>query len=721
VEGGDRGPAIVPGRADESLLITAVRYVEDDLQMPPEARLDDAILADLRRWIDDGAVWPAKGNAPEAGEAPAEPHWAFQPVALPPIPDDASGWSESAIDRFVTVARREHDVEPVADVSRRVLARRLYFDLSGLPPLPDEIDAFVGDPRPDALERLVDRLLASPRYGERWGRHWMDVVRYADTAGDNADYPIPEARLYRDFVIDSLNADKPYDQFVREQLAGDVLAREGPSERYAEQVVATGFLALSRRYATAPYELWHLTLEDTIDTTGRAFLGLTLRCARCHDHKFDPVTREDYYGLYGIFASTQFPWAGAEEFQSKAIDRQHFQPLLPPDEARPLTEAQAARMKALDEQIAAADSPEKKGPLEAEKKRIQRSGLPEGLEGAYAVSEATPADAAVQLRGDPGQPGDVVPRRPPRFLLQSNFNWEIAPGSSGRLDLARWIASPDNPLTARVMVNRLWQHHFGRGIVATASNFGTSGAEPTHRELLDYLASRFVESGWSIKKVQRIIVTSRAYRLGSGEDTQALARDPDNRWLWRYDRRRLDAEAIRDAMLSVSGQLDLARPGRHPFPAIHEFHWSQHDPFKAVYPSRNRSVYLMTQRIQRHPYLALFDGPDTNTTTDARPSSTVPLQALYLLNDPWVHEQAEHLASRLLADASQPSVRIEQVVQLCWGRSATKPEIERAERFLSEYRAALTEAGTPPERVDLEAWSAWSRVLLTASEFLYVE
>ncbi len=615
------------------------------------------------------AVIPARGE-----------HWAFRPVQKVEVPAGTAG---HPIDRFLPAANG------VAD--KRTLLRRVAFDLIGLPPTPEEVEAFLKDESPGAFAKVVDRLLASPHYGEKWGRHWMDVVRYADTAGDNADYPVPEARLYRDWIIDAFNADMPYDQFVREQIAGDILAKSGPPEKYAGRVIATTFLALSRRYLTAPYEHWHLTLEDTIDTTGRAFLGLTLRCARCHDHKYDPVTRQDYYGLYGIFASTQFPYAGSEEFVSQKFPRRHFVPLLPPAQAEAKRRAATEHEQELRLKVARAflfgplsDLP----PIAAEFKARTRFGSPPEIPVAYAVSEGTPADAAIQVMGEPDKLGPLVKRSAPKFLGRS---FTVRDGS-GRLELANWIADVANPLTARVMVNRIWQYHFGRGIVPTPSNFGTRGEPPTHPELLDWLAARFVKSGWSIKAMHRLIVTSAAY--------QQVGRQ-----------QRLDAEAIRDAMLVVRGNLDRNRPGAHPFPAINAWGWTQHNQFKDVYPSRHRSVYLMTQRLQRHPYLCLFDGPDTNTTTDVRGSSTVPSQALWLMNNAFVRDQSRGLAQRLLG-LQDHRARVTLAYELCFARPPSSEEIEMTLTYLRRFRRELS---------DVEAWASIAKVLMSANEFVYVD
>jgi len=773
--GGDSGAAIEPGDPADSLLVKAVRR-EGDLQMPPDETLSAEQVADLSAWIRAGAVWPASANADAFA---AGRHWAFRPREKITPPADPTGDLENEIDRFLTVRRNEHGLKATAPAERRALLRRASFDLIGLPPTPDELNAFAADESPDAFARVVDRLLASSRYGERWARHWMDVVRYSDTAGDNADYPVPELRLYRDFIIQSFNADKPFDQFIREQVAGDLLAAAGPPERYAEQVIGTGFIAVSRRYATMPEELWHLTLEDTIDTVGQAFLGLSLRCARCHDHKFDPVTTADYYALYGIFASTKYPYAGSEEYQSKNLNRAGFPPLLPPDQVAPRVAAHAKRIERLRAAVEVAEKSDPFAPrlaeaqariealqaatgaetidesadaegarlqeetarLVSEQKKVrkqqnehlgaarnalrdaQRSGLPPDVPGAYGVTEGKPHDVAIQLRGEPTTPGPVVPRAAPRFL--PNADLKIPAGASGRLQLAEWLTAADNPLVARVVVNRVWQHHFGRGIVATPSDFGLRGERPTHPELLDWLTEQFVAEGWSIKKLHRRIMLSQAYQLSSeasgAEFAQARTIDPQNRLLWRGERRRLDAEAIRDCLLSVSGQLDLTPAGAHPFPPLNEWHWTQHDAFKMVYPSKHRSVYLMTQRLQRHPFLALFDGSDTNYSTAMRTETTAPQQALFFMNNPLVAEQARAFAERLISVESDPQARVSAATQLAWGRPPAETESRRLLEYVTQFREALLASGCAPERLEQDVWTSFARVILSANEFLYVD
>ncbi len=715
LKGGSRGPAISFGSPEKSLLLQALRHDgAPEINMPPGGKVSESVVNDFAAWIKSGAVWPAKRVGDDFHTTR---HWAFEPVRKPKPPPDPTGWAVSPLDCFIAAKLREHALHPAPPASPEALVRRLYFDLIGLPPTPDEVREFLADPSPQAYAKLVDRLLASPRYGERWGRYWMDVARYADTAGDNADYPIPEIYRYRDYIIDAFNKDKPYDQFVQEQLAGDILANQSTDAKYAERVVATGFLALSRRYATGPYELWHLTMEDAIETTGRAFLGLTMRCARCHDHKFDPITRADYYAFYGIFESTQFPWDGAEEFASMKKPRQHFVSLLLPEKASPWIKKHEERTRELEEAV---KKNAKDKAAAAELSHLRHSNLPPDMPVAYAVSEGNPADAYIQVRGEVDQHGPTVPRNVPQFLLCGK-TFQIPKGSSGRLELARWLTRTDNPLTARVMVNRLWQHHFGKGIVATPSNFGTRGEPPTHPELLDWLAERFMESGWSIKQIQREIVRSKTYQMACSADERNLNADPSNRWYWRFSRQRLDAEAIRDALLSVSGNLDLSPGGPQPFPPIDQWTWTQHNPFKAVYPSNHRSVYLMTQRIQRHPVLALFDGADTNTTMEKRDSSIVPQQALFFMNDPFVTEQAQGLARRLIRCSPDTGARIAKAYELALARPVQPREVARDTRFINECRSELDKLHVSALEGEMAAWTSFARTLFACNEFIYLD
>ena len=683
------------------------------------------ILGCLLAWLMP-AILPVATRA-ESAPASATSHWAFQPVRRPQVPEATPGLRagmDSPIDRFIDARLRAEGLAATPPADRLTLIRRATFDLTGLPPSPEEVSAFVADTSPEAFSRLVDRLLQSPHYGERWGRHWMDVVRYADTAGDNADYPVPELHLYRDYIIRSFATDKPYDQFVREQLAGDVLARQGPRERYAEGVIATGFLALSRRYGTGPFELWHLTLENTLETVGQAFLGMNLKCARCHDHKFDPVSTREYYGLYGIFAGTEFPWAGSEEVASKQFNRQRFVPLVPDAEAAPLWESWRQELAALKSRIEALEKekPTAAADIEARKRRLdalktdlrtrEKPGAPPGLAVAYAVREGTPTDVPIQRGGEPGRPGETVARCVPT-ALGGGLPFRTAAGSSGRLEFAQWLTRPNHPLTARVMVNRLWQHHFGVGLVTTPNNLGLRSDPPVHRELLDHLAAEFVDRGWSVQAMHRLIMNTAAYQRSSADLEASRARDPANRLLWRFQRRRLDAESLRDAWLWAGGELRLDQPGAHPFPGPVQWTWTQHTPFQERYESRHRSVYLMTQRFQKHPFLALFDGPDTNTSTESRRTSIVPQQALFAMNNAFIDERARALARRVMAAGRDDDARLSALAAWCWQRPLRPGELTLLRDGLSQARALGPDAADP--------WTLLARVFLTSNEFLHVD
>lgn len=680
LKGGYSGPALVPGDPDSSLLLKAVHYADEKLQMPPDEKLSDEEIALLETWVRMGAPDPRTEDAAEIKRkldlAEAADFWSLRPVSDPPVPDvQNTDWPRNEIDRFILAELEEKHLAPVADADRRTLIRRATFDLIGLPPSPSEIEAFESDPSPtpEAFAKVVERLLDSPHYGERWGRHWMDLVRYADTAGDNSDYPIPEAYLYRNYIIDSFNRDKPYDEFVREQIAGDLLPADNDEQRN-EQIIATGYLAQSRRFGSLFKNYpQHLTIEDTLDNLGRTYLGLTLSCSRCHHHKFDPISQEDYYGLYGIFDSTRYPFPGIE-LDKKPRD---FVPL--------------AKTKSFD------------------------GGL------AYAMAESDGRDVQIHRRGEPTELGDAVPRK---FLdvLGGQHLPEDEIDGSGRRQLAEWITDPKNPLTARVMVNRIWQYHFGTGLVKTPSDFGTRGEPPTHPKLLDWLTSRFIEQGWSIKQMHRLVMQSRIYHLASDDREELLAIDPNNALHWKYSRHRLDAESLRDSMLLISGNLEpgvMREP--HPFPPVDKWQFTQHHPFKDDYPSNRRSVYLMTRRLTAKPYFMTFDGPDRNATTPLRNESTTASQALYLLNDEFLHEQAHGFAERLLRERSNDADRIDLAFQLTIGRPPDSEEREAVRSLIEQVQQTSQDAGNDNQSPELAAWESVTRSLFRINEFLYID
>jgi len=758
MQGGDRGPAIVPGAPEKSLLINAVSR-HGEVKMPPDSRLKADEVALLSTWVKHGAPWPndAPSDSHRNSRAPAirsggptteeRRFWSFQPIAASAIPKVRNAaWCKNDVDAFVLARQESSHVVAVKPADKRTLIRRATFDLTGLPPTPGEVAAFLADASPDAFARVVDRLLASPVYGERWGRHWLDVVRYADTAGETADFPVREAYKYRNYVINSFNQDKPYDEFLREQIAGDILAAGGPRDKFAERVTATGFIAISRRFGFDPQNYQHLTIQDTIDTLGQSMLGLTIGCARCHDHKFDPISSRDYYALYGIFASTNYSFAGSEE-KNRPRD---MVPLIPASEA-------AAAKKAFDEKLAGladeakkndADQAAVNGDLKAaaakpdaakaeETAKLnarlaelrtqradidhRRSALVEAgpYEQAYGAFEGTGKDANIQKRGEPTKLGDEVPRR---FLeVLGGDPLPAKSTGSGRLELAGWLTRPQNPLTARVMVNRIWQHHFGYGIVHSENDFGARGIRPTHLELLDYLATKFVASGWSIKAMHRLIMLSQTYQLAADDDPHDAEIDPPNDLLWHFNRARLDAESIRDAMLALGGNLDPTMGAAHPFPSVESWGFTQHNPFSAEYDTNRRSVYLMTMRLRRHPYLALFDGADPNATTARRLPTIVPTQALFLMNSPFVFAQSNGLAPRLIRERSDDSSRIELAYQLTLSRPPSEQQRAESLAFLHEYRDELAKSGVPENQRMPLSLAAFARTLMVSNEFLYVE
>jgi len=924
-KGGESGPALVPSQPNESLLLKAIRREEGVSAMPPDKPLPPSVIADFETWIKTGAKWPAKVAAFRS-----EQHWAF---ILPKevMPPRKSVAAANPIDRFLNSGER---------ADKRTLIRRVTFDLLGLPPSPDDVAEFLADESPAAFERVVERLLASPQYGEKWARHWLDVVRYADTAGETADFPAPHAWRYRNYVINAFNLDKPYDEFLREQIAGDLLPQNDTTpERYAELVTATGYLSISRRFGFNIDADHFLTIDDTVDVLGKSVLGLSIGCARCHDHKYDPISVQDYYGLYGIFESTRYPFPGCEKVKAP----RDMVPLMSPAEIersiKPHQERLAkldAELKLLNDAVAAnqqqlkqtfaknaralaqgefddgdgqdmvgerlnhieikrgemlqltilpranngADStlidleisdvggtgqrwnvtrdlvddflagnphsdkygnratwslfdardgpalllepirdyenntgmhfwrsadagttwasawvnstnepikvwstlapktfylhPASNGPValgwlspidgivrvsgrvadahkgggdgvgwrfdlisgnvaellakpieaapklaELSRQRTELLAIAPKVEVAYAVAEGQPHDTTIHLRGDPKSLGDAAPRR---FL--SVLGGQVVPpnSGSGRMQLAEWLTSRDNPLTARVMVNRMWKHHFGVGLVKTSNDFGTRGEPPTHPELLDWLAVRFMQSGWSMKAMHRLMVTSEAYaNLGTSRhgDTQtdSIPLSPGPPVSLPQFRRRLTAEELRDAILAVSGDLDRSPGGPHPFPDAKTWGFTQHNPFAAVYEHDRRTVYLMLQRIKRHPLFALFDGPDTATSTPDRFTTTVPTQALFFLNDPFVHAKSESFARRLQALSEEQ--RFERVFALLFSRAITPDERDVAKQFFSDYQRDLPDVAEADRPV--QAWAAWLRVLLSSNEFLYVD
>jgi cytochrome c553 len=726
--GGNSGPAIIPGEPEKSLILERIRHKDPKKRMPKEGgELTEAEIADLSLWIRDGVAWPAEklpdsfGKSAAAYEKLRARHWAWQPVTetKPPVVTN-SKWPRSDMDRFILAKLEEKKLSPVADADRLTLIRRVTFDLTGLPPTPAEIDSFLKDKSPNAYAALVDRLLASPRFGERWGRHWLDVARYGESTGPSRNIPYPHAWKYRDYVLDSANRDVPFNRFIQEQVAGDLLPAATPAER-DRLVIATGLLALGPKDVNQRFkERFQMdNVDEQIDTLSRSVLAMTVSCARCHDHKFDPIPSSDYYALAGIFTSTdqlagvrsKMGGAGLEYYNYKMLAK------LGPD----LPNADPERVKTLTAEIAvaqqkwdairgtpeglkpAADGKPTQRPYRLKLEALQQEllQLVDPAEHGYAahgLREGKIADTAIRIRGQAERLGPTVPRGFPTTFAVPGAP-AVSPSQSGRLELAQWLTSEQNPLTARVIVNRAWQHLFGQGIVTTVDNFGVTGDRPSHPELLDYLARQFVRDGWSIKKLVRDIALSRSYQLNSSAPAGYREIDPANRLVWRHSPRRLDAEEMRDAMLIAAGRLELAPMAGSPAKSLKMIEMPDNGPesrkmLQTADDSTHRSVYLPLLRGVIPTALEAFDPVTQTLVTGQRDSTTVPTQALYLLNSKFVREQSRAFAEKLLAEPGSPAARIRWAYRLTVGRFPTPQELDRAQTFLGVYETTYGQSGT---------------------------
>jgi hypothetical protein len=904
LKGGESGPTVVPGKPTDSLLLKALRH--DEVAMPPNEKLADAVIADFEQWIKIGAPDPREGGATVAKPLTVDiekgrKFWAFQPLK-PTAPPADSTWSRNDIDRFLFAQLQAAKVRPASDADPLTLIRRASIALTGLPPTPEEIDSFVNDSKPQAFERLIDRLLASPQFGERWGRHWLDVARYADSNGKDENLTFHEAFRYRDYVIDSFNKDKPYNRFVMEQLAGDLLPGETQAQK-DEQLTATGFLVLGPKVlADRDFIKRRMdVVDEQVETVGRAFMGLTLGCARCHDHKFDPVPTSDYYALAGILHSTRTldgiklgnavvsGWmvrplgAGGEaqlsvqkEYQKKlqavtdqikkaqadlkghedkatmrvpgsllgiTVDDKEaklvgtwkpsvfsrpyvgegyihddktgkgeksatFTPKLPKageyevyvsytatkgrstktpvivksaegEKTVIINQEEAPKLDNLfrlvgkfkfsagsdnsvtisnkdtdgyvivdavrfvptgalgnDPEMAMgvpmlvkqqlADTQKRLKELEVEEKQLKAAAPPPPMLVMAVRDEAKPGDLKINLRGNPHMLGDAVPRG---FLSVATAASANGPGSpklaiptdqSGRLELAKWLADPNHPLTARVMVNRVWKHLFGEGLVRTVDNFGVQGEKPTNPELLDYLAKRFIDEGWSVKKLIREVMLSRAYQVSTSADAALLKADPENKLFGRANRRRADAEVIRDSLLLVAGKLDLTR-GTSPVSTLAERaidNDSKGGLQAQIDGSMRRSIYLPVIRNDLPKLFEVFDFADADVTTGRRDTTTVATQALYLLNSPFVMEQAQHTARRLLT-LPDDSARVTDLYRRSLGRAPSEKELTAVVRFVEKFKKTVKSG--PKVDPAVETWAAVCQSVFGCTEFRFVE
>jgi len=783
--GGDSGHAVMPGAPTESMLMNAIRYTDKEMEMPPQkegGKLPDEVIAKFEQWIRMGAPDPRGGDAvpmkPVAKKdwdtKAAKEFWAFQlPRAQQPPAVQDTTWPRSDVDRFILAAQEAAKIIPVADADRTTLIRRVYFDLIGLPPRPDEVTAFVKDKSPNAFEKVADRLLASPQFGERWGRHWLDVARFAESTGKERNFTFPAAWLYRDYVITAMNADQPYNEFIREQIAGDLLPASNDADRN-RHLIATGFLALGPKGLNEKNrEQFKMDLVDEqIDVTTRAVTGVTVACARCHDHKFDPIPQRDYYAMAGIFLSTDtFYGTGAATGKNR-----NGAPLLPlagtaaaTPAANPQPQPQTLHDTKLSKYSVAnpkvAERLAKMTPEQKEKalKKFEKRGLPTasvqtvpgatapvlaqntpdngkkkkkgkgygptfvqagvpGVDLCMGVMEGKRGDTRLLVRGEIDQPAEIVPRGFVTILTNGDAP-AIPPTDSGRLQLADWLTSPTNPLTTRVAVNRIWQNLFGQGLVRTADNFGATGEKPSHPELLDALAVQFVKDGWSVKKLIRSLVLSHTYQLSNAHDSFANEADPDNRLLWHAAQRRLDAESIRDAMLAASGQLDAVPPKGSVVSAVGDGYIGKgiRPEIFSNYEGRKRSVYLPVVRDFVSEALEVFDFAEPSLVVASRDVTNVPSQALYMMNNDFVRAQAAAMAKRILATKLDYPSRLNLAYHLALGRPSTEAERKRADQYLlAEAKAMIPLKDGNTNEAALLSWSTFCQALFASAEFRYL-
>ncbi len=761
--GGDTGPAVVPFKLEESLLYTAIQYGDPDLEMPPKHKLEDSLIADFKTWIEMGAPDPREATTgkktPQHYNSTIDiekgrEHWAYQAPKAAEIPSPKNkDWGRNPIDAFLASAQEAKGLTPAADADPRTLLRRLSFDLTGLPPDSAQVEVFVKAyaENPDsAIAEAVSAYLASAQFGERWGRHWLDVARYAESSGKEINATYPDAWRYRDYVIDSFNADKPLDRFFTEQIAGDLLPASDDATR-ASNLVATGFLAIGTKNLNeqSSRQFRFDLVDEQIDTTTQALLGTTVSCARCHDHKFDPIPMSDYYAMAGIFLSSDTLYGTANALQSRrASDLLELPSSLPSPEGISLGELLDLELQKtvlndkLTELIA-----EQREQRQAQRQgeEVQNSivrilatrsqlGVIEGKLKTYnndggrlnlamgMRDRAEPFDSQVLIRGDEENPTE---ERIPRGFLQvikTNDESPIASNESGRLQLAEWITSPENPLTARVFANRVWLWLFGEGLVSSVDNFGKTGEAPSNPELLDYLAMRLVALDWSVKDFIREIMSSRAYRMSSDFNAEHFEKDPENRLLWRANKRRLDAESFRDATLAVSAQLDLERPfGSDIAKAGVGFIGRTIPEASLEKPSTHRSVYLPIVRGAVPESLALFDFADPSLTSGKREITTVPSQALYLMNSTFVIEASERLAAYLINDRGLRGPELaREAFSRCYSRPPTEAESLETQKYIQRFLDAARSENMAPEQARILALTTFCQSLISSAEFRYL-
>ncbi len=758
LRGGDSGHAIVPGNLNESLLYVAVSYKDSDLEMPPKYPLSRSEVSDIETWIKMGAPDPriekkTPGKKHQNYVSTIKPEeerdfWAYQKPSKHPLPKISQAeWPRTDIDHFILARLDTEGIKPAPDTDARTLLRRLFFDLIGLPPKPEYVEKFVIDYKSDpetALQTAVDQLLATNQFGERWGRHWMDVARYAESSGKETNALFPHAWRYRNYVIDSFNADKPYDRFIQEQIAGDLMPARNDQER-ADLQVATGFLAIGTKSlnATSARTFRFELVDEQIDTATRSILATSVSCARCHDHKFDPIPMSDYYSMAGIFLSSETHFGTISNAQNRHSSDLLELPIT--SKAKSLyslgqlidmeVELNAMRkerevlvQKVRDNRQNAQGNSVRQllvhtarmNLLEAKLEAIDENGVPRPLAMGTSDSEE-PFDAQILLRGEE----DNAVERAPRGFIRAIYTGDeetIPDEQSGRLQLAHWMTSPENPLTGRVMSNRIWYWLFGQGIVPTMDNFGSTGQTPTHPELLDYLAIRFAEHDWSVKNMVREIVLSRTYRMSSEYNAEYFVMDPENQWYWRASKRRIDAESLRDSILSVSGQLELNRPDISPTAQAGDGFVGRNFNAKMIEADKPvRSVYLPVVRDLLPDSLQLFDFADPSLVKGKRDVTTVPSQALYLMNNEFVIAQAEAMSNHLINDLKLTGSAIGiAAFAASYSRPPTAEEARKTRAYFERFVKTAQKENISLKQAQRMALNSFCQALFSSAEFRYL-
>ena len=707
INGGDSGSIISPGKPDQSRIVEAVLYKNEDMAMPPKGKLSVEKIALMKQWVEMGAPWPGSdnevvaeavnNNEPYDWEKFRNEHWAFKKIQSPNPPqikDDS--WSKTPIDKFILSRLKENGLVPNENAPQRTLIRRAYLNLIGIPPTPSQVNDFLNDKSPEAFTKVIDELLKSEHYGERWARHWLDVARYSDGHGGFGDNKaLPQAWRFRDWVVNALNSDMPYDLFVKKQIAGDLLEDKDP--------IPTGFFVVGPTYNSdggdpeAKAQALAETLSDRVDTFSRAFLGLTAACARCHNHKFDPITTYDYYSLAGIFKNTRnvdAPVGDKNQIEThnswkRAIDElnKNVNQFLDSESKRLSVNRKEVEKKLPDE------SKTKLSGIRTEIEQLKKSEPPKPGN-AHVLAESGSADMHVALRGDLRKKGEIAPRSFIEIIEGKDRN-KYSNGS-GRIELSNSVVAPTNPLTARVIVNRIWGWHFGQGLVRTPSNFGTIGEKPSHPLLLDWLAFNFIKEGWSIKKLHKVILTSSTWQMSSSYNKEKFDKDGDNKMLWRYSPRKLEVESWRDTLLAVTGELDKKIGG---------------SPDGEILNSKRRTLYATISRtgdrFQSDAFLRLFDFPAAVSTSSKRSSSVVPQQYLFMMNSPFMTARAKHLGKQLFDSSDNTKTIIESAYQKLYSRPPDNNERDLANKWL----------GDSPSQKN---WELYAQVLLSAHELIQV-